>query len=63
MFFIVNEEIFYEAFGPLALPERKKNSQIGLYVTIMSRTRLRVNLPVVFVYQLSSCGFKPRCCQ
>lgn len=46
MFFIVNEEIFYEAFGPLALPERKKNSQIGLYVTIMSRTRLRVNLPV-----------------
>ena len=24
MFFIVNEEIFYEVFGPLALPERKK---------------------------------------
>ena len=24
MFFIVNEEFFYEAFGPLALPERKK---------------------------------------
>ena len=26
MFFIVNEEIFYEAFGPLALPERKKKT-------------------------------------
>ena len=47
MFFIVNDRKFFMKHLVLShFLKEKKNSQIQLYVTIMSRTRLRVNLPV-----------------